>query len=106
MFSLDALGVVALSLVGADDLGRRSDLTDFTPLDPGGVLAELDDLAQAVADEHNRAPVAPELIDLLGALALEALIADREHLVDQQHVRLNVGGNREAQRTYIPRSSS
>ena len=29
-----------------------------------------------MADEHDRPPVLPELLDLLGALALEALVAD------------------------------
>ncbi len=66
-------------------------------LDPGDVLAELFDLTETVADEHDRAAVATELVDLLGAATLEALVADRQHLVDQQHVGFDVRGNGEAE---------
>ena len=55
------------------------------------------DLAEAVADEHDRAAVAPELVDLLRAAPLEALVADGEHLVDEQDLRLDVGGDGEAE---------
>ena len=80
-----------------DDVGRRPDLAQLALVDPRRVLAQLVDLAEAVADEHDRAPVAAELVDLLGAPALEALVADREHLVDQQHLGLDVGGDGEAE---------
>ena len=66
-------------------------------LDPGDVLAELLDLTEPVADEHDRATVAAELVDLLGAAALEALVADRQHLVDQQHVGFDVRRDGEAE---------
>ena len=54
-------------------------------------------LAEAVTHEHDRASVPPELIDTFGALALETLVADRQHLVDEQHVGLNVGGHGESE---------
>ena len=97
LLALDPPGLVALALVRRDDVGRRPDLPQLALVDPGGVLAELLDLAEPVADEHDRAPVPAELVDLLGAPALEALVADREHLVDQQHLGLDVGGDGEAE---------
>ena len=42
-------------------------ISQLALVDPGRVLAELLDLAEPVADEHDRAAVAPELLDLLGA---------------------------------------
>ena len=50
-----------------------------------------------MADEHDRAAVASELLDLLGAPPLEALVADGEHLVDEQDLGLDVGGDGEAE---------
>ena len=38
-------------------------------------------------DEQDRLAAAAELGELVEALVREALVADREHLVDQQHVR-------------------
>ena len=40
-------------------------------------------------------PLFAELLDLLGALALEAGVADRQHLVDEQDLRVDVGRDRE-----------
>ncbi len=58
-------------------------------------LAELLDLAEAVADEHDRAAVLAELLDLLHAATLERLVADREDLVDEQDLGFDVGGDGE-----------
>ena len=48
-----------------------------------------------MADEHDRAPVLGDLLHLAEALALEVGVADREHLVDEQDLRLEVRGDRE-----------
>ena len=93
----DALGVVALAAVLGDDVGRRADVGELAVVDPGHALAELLDLTEPVAHEHDGAAVGSELLDLLGALALEALVTDRQHLVDQQHLRFDVGGDGEAE---------
>ena len=47
--------------------------------------------------EHDRAAFVLELVDPVEALALEGLVADREHLVDEQHVGVDVDGDREAE---------
>ena len=48
-------------------------------------------------DEENRLAAAPELRELVEALVREALVADREHLVHEQHVGIDVDRHREAQ---------
>ena len=50
-----------------------------------------------VRDEDDRAAAPLELGDLAEALALERLVADGEHLVEQQHVGLDVRRDREAE---------
>ena len=59
--------------------------------------AEALDGRRIVGDEHDRSATLLELEDLAEALALELLVADREHLVEQQHVDLEVRGDREAE---------
>ena len=48
-----------------------------------------------MADEHDRPVLGAELAHLLERLALEARVADRQRLVDQQDVRVHVHGDRE-----------
>ena len=48
-------------------------------------------------DEQNRLAAALELGELVQALVREALVADREHLVDQQHVGIDVDRDGESQ---------
>ena len=59
--------------------------------------AETLDGGRVVGDEHDRPAALLELENLAEALALELLIADGEHLVEQEHVDLEVGGNGEAE---------
>ena len=59
--------------------------------------AEALDGRRVVRDEHDRPAALLELEDLAEALALELLVADREHLVEQEHVDLEVRGDREAE---------
>ena len=47
--------------------------------------------------DDDRAPFCLELVDAVEALFLEALVADGEHLVDEEHVRLDVHGDGEAE---------
>ena len=55
-----------------------------------------------VGDEEDRAALLLELLDPLDALALERLVADREHLVDEKDVGVDVHRDREPSRTYMP----
>jgi hypothetical protein len=50
-----------------------------------------------VGDEDQGAAAAAELGDAPHALALEGLVADGQHLVQQQHIGLDVRGDRECQ---------
>ena len=45
----------------------------------------------------DRPALVADPVELVVALLLEGGIAHREHLVDQQHVRVDVGHDREAQ---------
>ena len=50
-----------------------------------------------MGDEHDGLAAPAELADLVQALAGEGLVAHRQHLVDQQHVGVDVDGHREAE---------
>src|SRR5438067_6826479 len=54
-------------------------------------------------DEDDRAAALLELGDLAEALALEVLVTNREDLVEQQRVRLDVSGHGEAEPHVHPR---
>ena len=47
--------------------------------------------------EQDRLPAALELGELVEALVGEALVAHRQHLVDEQHVRVDMDRDREAE---------
>ena len=47
--------------------------------------------------EQHRLAAPAELAELVEALVGEALVADRQHLVDQQHVGIDVDGDGEAE---------
>jgi len=58
-----------------------------------------------MADDHDRAPVAPQLADLVETLAREALVADRQYLGIQRsdevvliQITLNLGRTVEQKR--------
>ena len=60
-------------------------------------LAQPLDLGRVVRDEDDRAAALLELEDLAEAFALERLVADGEDLVEQEHVGVQVCGDREAE---------
>ncbi len=67
------------------------------------LVAEPLDRARVVRDEDDRPAAALEVADLAEALLLERLVADGEHLVQQQHVGLDVHRDREAEPHVHPR---
>ena len=52
--------------------------------------------------QQHRPAAAAELGELVQALVRERFVADGQHLVDEQHVRIDVDRDRETQRMYIP----
>ena len=66
-------------------------------------LAEGLDRAHVVGDEDERPAGADELAHPLDAAVLEGGVTDRDRLVDDEHVGLEVGGEREAEAELHPR---
>ncbi len=64
---------------------------------PEDAVAVAADLMEGVGDEHEGLPARDEALHALVALALELLVADREGLVHEQDVGVDVGGDRERQ---------
>ena len=60
-------------------------------------VADLAGQVGAVGDEQDRLALLLDLLDAVEALLLEDLVADGEHLVDQQDVGVDVDGHGEAQ---------
>ena len=70
-----------------------------------GPRAVLADHVGGVADDHDGPALALEPLDVVEALALERGVTDGEHLVDQEHVGLDVDRHREPEpRRTCPRS--
>ncbi len=68
-----------------------------------GPSADAVDRGRVVGDEDDRATALLELEDLPEALALELLVAHGEDLVQQQHVDLEMRGDRETEPHVHPR---
>src|SRR6266513_158333 len=95
--TLALLLLADLLVVGVDDVVRRAFRGEDALVEPDGALAEPRDRAQIVRDEHDRLLRRAELPDLREALVLEVLVPDREHLVHQENVRLEMHGDRETE---------
>src|SRR5581483_6678478 len=93
----DALGEPRGHEIFLGDLGRGAFADDPTLLEQVRTLAERRHGAHVLADEQNRAAAGCHLLDLSEALLLEGVVSDGEHLVDDQDLRLEVGGDREGQ---------
>jgi ABC-type branched-subunit amino acid transport system ATPase component len=83
--------------VRSDRLTRLAVEGDLPLAEQHGAVAQALDRLRVVRDEENRAAAILELRDLPEALALELLVADREHLVQQEDVGLDVRRDREAE---------
>ena len=60
-------------------------------------FADVLDQFQIVADDHQRLTGSAQFLHLGDALALEGLVADRQHLVHQEQIGVGVHGDRERQ---------
>ena len=91
------LGRLDVGDVGADDPLRIAKTLQTTRIQPQRIVAEALDQPERVRDEQNRLAAALELGELVQALVREALVADREYLVNQQHIRIDVDRDGESQ---------
>ena len=102
-----ALGRIAVAreqlAVAHDRVVRRPVEVDGAVPQQDRAVAESLDRGRVVGDEHDRAAALLELEDLAEAPALELLVADGEHLVEQQHVGVDVRRDREAKPHVHPR---
>ena len=64
--------------------------------------AEAGERLQLVADEQDGPAAAGHVVHLAQALLLEGHVADRQHLVHDQDLRVEVGRHAKASRTYMP----
>ena len=72
-------------------------------LEGGGLVAHLPDEVGGVGDDDDRPAFGLERLHLVDALPLEGLVADREDLVDEEDLRVDVDGHGEAQPNVHPR---
>ena len=96
-FVVDLAVDVDLAQVGIGNVGRVADRTDLTALEPHRGVAEVPNRRQGVGHDDDRLPCVAQVGHPFEALALELLVADRQHLVDEQHVGIDVDRHREAE---------
>ena len=75
----------------------RADRDELAALDQHRAVAEALDGRHVVGHEDDRLARGLELLELLEALVLERGVADREHLVDEQDVGVDLDRDREAE---------
>ncbi len=76
--------------VGADHGGGITNQLHLAALEPDRPVAHRFDHRHAVADDDHGGAALAQLVEVLEALALEGLVADGDHLVDQQHFGVDV----------------
>ena len=82
--------------VGGDDALGIAFALGHAVIEPVRDVAELLDQVERVRHQQDRLVAAAELRELVEALVGEALVADRQHFVDQQHVGIDVHRHGEA----------
>src|SRR5439155_8316515 len=98
---LAARGALALLLLAdllvirVDDVVRRPLGADLPLIQPDRSLAQSRHRTEIVGNEHDRLLRGAEFADLGEAFVLEVLVPDREHLVDEKYVWLEVHRDRE-----------
>ena len=84
-------------VVRARDLVRLAERVNRSALHQHRAVAEPLDRAHVVRDEDDRLAGGLQPVELIEALLLERGVADGEHLVDQQHVGVDLHGDGERQ---------
>ena len=85
------------ALVPPRDLARRAVVDDAAAVEQQRARAQLAHAGQVVADEEHRAAFVPEILHAAQAAVAEMQVADRQHLVDDQDLRLEVRRHRKRQ---------
>ena len=85
------------ALVGLEHLVRISLRSQPSPGEPDSPAAQLPNLTLVVRGQQNRRPGLLKLFEPREALLLEAHVADREDLVDQEHLRIDADRDRECE---------
>ena len=80
-----------------DDLVRFALGHELAVFEGRRLVAHLPDEVGGVGDDHDRAALGLEGLDLVDALPLEGLVADGEDLVDEEDLRVDVDGHGEAE---------
>src|SRR5437867_12446124 len=83
--------------VGRDYFVGGAVLADAAVINPDDTLAEAADLVELMGNEDNGAAGAGDVAHSTQAFFLEVDIADREHLVDEEDFRFEMGGDGEGQ---------
>ncbi len=83
--------------VGVDDVLGRAARDEPAGVEQVDDVAAAADRGEVVAHEQDREAEVGDLLDLVEALSLELLVANGEHLVDDEHLRFEMGRDREAQ---------
>ncbi len=91
------LAVASHVHVGVDYLGCGAAVHDASGMQPHHLAAQAANGVQVVAHQDQCLALGEQFLDLADALALEVLVADRQHLVDEHDVVVHVGGDGEAQ---------
>ena len=90
-------------VVLAGDRRRLADRDHVAPLEQHRAVAEALDRAHVVGHEQDRPARPLEPLELVEALLLEVGVADRQHLVDQQDLRVDLDRDREREPHEHPR---
>src|SRR5581483_204504 len=86
----DASEVELVVLPG--DRDRLSDVDHVAAVYEHGAVAEALDRIHVVRDEDDRSPFLLEADELVEALSLEGGVTDRQHLIDQHDVGIDLDG--------------
>ena len=89
--------------VGVGDVVRCAEHAQLAVIDPRRPLTQSHHIGHRVGDEDDRLATIAEVGDAITALGLEVGIADRQHLVDDEYVGIDVDGDRKAEPHEHPR---
>src|SRR6185436_2601864 len=90
-------------VVFSDDIERRTDRLEFAGGQQNATAAQSGDRTHVVTDKKYRATRASDLLHFCNALFLECCVANCQHLVDDEDLRLKMSRNRKRKPDIHPR---